>query len=91
MSAITDITETLASANCEATESPYWIIIDPRQMFSLDCHQVASMITGVFFSREDAEMHLKQRRHAFSKHAVVYCHSGYWSNKYKNLCRELKK
>ena len=66
----------------EATESPWWIIIDPRQMMKPDCFHVANMITGPFFSRKEAEDHLKYRRHAFSKRAVVYCHSGYNSGQY---------
>ena len=91
MSAIDEITTTLENADCEGTESPWWMVIDPRQMFRLDVHSVNSMITGPFFSREDAAEYLNRRRYAFSKHARVYCASGYWSNKYKNLCRELKK
>ena len=85
-----DIIKTLSKADNECTESPYWLILDPRQMFRCNVHELASMITGPFFCREDAENHLKARRYAFSKHAKVYCHSGYWSQKYKNLCRKLR-
>lgn len=76
--------------NPEGTESPWWIIIDPRQNFYVNedgLHNIASMITGPFFSREKAQSHLDLRRYAFSKNAKVYCHSGYWSNEYKNACR----
>lgn len=68
----------------EGTDSPYWVIIDPKQNMSADADCVASMITGVFFSRESAQKHLDGRRYAFSKRAVVYCLSGYWSREYKN-------
>ena len=74
----------------EGTESPYWLIIDPRQMMSPDCHTVASMITGPFFSREEAQTHLSNRRYAFGENAVVYCHSGHWSYQYKNALRKSK-
>lgn len=85
-----EITKTLKDADCEATESPYWLILDPTQNMSCDVHMLAAQITGPFFSRQDAEQHLKSRRYAFSKRAAVYCHSGYWSVKYKNLCRKLR-
>lgn len=74
----------------EGTDSPYWLILDPRQMMSACVESVASMITGPFFSREEAETHLKNRSHAFGKKAVVYCHSGYWAKQYKALWRTHK-
>lgn len=76
----------------EGTANPYWLIIDPHQMFKPDSHTVAGMITGPFFSREAAQQHLTARRYAFGKHAVVYCHSAYWSNEYcalQNASRRL--
>lgn len=66
----------------EGTSHPFWIIIDPRQNFETKnqgLHNIASMVTGVFFSRESAELCLKQRRHNFSPNAGVYCHSGCYS------------
>lgn len=74
--------------NCEMTESPYWLIIDPKQMLRPDVYAVAGMVTGPFFSRKSAQDHLENRRYAFSKHAVVFCHSGYWSSQYKDACRK---
>jgi hypothetical protein len=71
----------------ECTDSPWWIIIDPRQMFKLDVHAVSSMITGPFFSRKEAQEHLDGRRYNYSKHALVYCHSGYYSYQYKTAIR----
>jgi len=72
----------------EGTESPYWLILDPMQMMKPDCHHLAHMITGPFFSREAAQNHLEGRRYEFSRRAVVYCASGYWSGQYH---RALKK
>jgi len=85
-----EIIETLKNANNEGTESPYWLILDPHQNMSCDIHALAYMITGPFFCRDDAEKHLNNRRYAFGKKAQVYCCSGYHSEKYKNLCREIK-
>ncbi len=84
-----EIIETLKESDCESTESPYWLILDPAQNMSCDIHMLAAQITGPFFSRQDAERHLKSRRYAFSKRAKVYCLSGYWSGKYNRLCRKI--
>jgi len=83
------IIETLKNSDNEGTESPYWLILDPKQNMRCDIHYLASQITGPFFSRNDAETHLSNRRYNFSDKAKVYCLSGYWSEKYKNLCRSL--
>lgn len=72
----------------ESTAEPWWVILDPRQMFRLNVHELASMITGPFFSRESAESFLKRTRYNFGKHAKVYCHSGYCSDEYKTACRK---
>lgn len=67
------------SIDNEGTSYPYWIIIDPEQNFSKGddgVHRVASMITGLFMSREEAQDFLDRTRYNFSKHARVYCHSG---------------
>ena len=87
--AINEIVAALKSVDNEATDSPYWIIIDPHQMFHCDEHDVASMITGPFFSRTDAQNFLDKTRYNFSKHAIVFCHSGYNSRKYKDFYRSI--
>jgi hypothetical protein len=74
----------------EGTESPYWLIIDPRQAMRCDVAEIASMITGPFFSREAAENHLRNRRYAFGKNAGVWCHSGYSSAQYKYACKQAR-
>ena len=69
----------------EGTRSPYWLIIDPKQNFWTNnegLHWIAGMITGLFFSREEAEDYLKRRRYNFSKNAKVYCHSGHHGEQY---------
>jgi hypothetical protein len=86
---LNEIIETLKGADNEGTESPYWLILDPCQNMRRDPHYLASQITGPFFSRKDAKQHLENRGYEFSSRAVVYCLSGYWSKKYKDLYRKL--
>lgn len=71
----------------EFTDSPYWLILDPLENLELRIPVLAGQITGPFFSREEAENHLTNRRHNFSNEATVYCMSGYWSRKYKEALR----
>lgn len=79
----------LAQQDNEITESPWWMIIDPRGMIH-SASQIESRITGPFFCREDAEAHIKARRYAFYKQPVVWCLSGYWSHRYKGLLRGIR-
>lgn len=77
----------------EGTSYPFLIIIDPHQNFSKGSqglHNIAGMITGVWFSREAAEEHLKARRYNFGEGARVYCHSGCYSEDWKELTNQLK-
>lgn len=74
-----------AKESNDFTSYPYWLIIDPKQNFTLDPNIIASMVTGPFFSREDAELELKGRRYDYGKHAVVYCNSGVYSKEYRKL------
>ena len=70
------------SSDNEGTRLPYWIIIDPKQNFDTNedgIYKIASMITGVWFSRELAQKYLDNHRYNFGKNAVVYCHSGCYS------------
>jgi hypothetical protein len=88
---IKEIIETLKAADNEATRAPYWLILDPRQMFRCDVHELGSMITGPFFSREDAEARLKGALYNYGKYAKVYCLSGCYSWKYEDLCKTIDK
>lgn len=72
----------------EATSSPYWLILDPHQNMDCDVYRLANMITGPFFSREEADRILKARRHHYSKRAVVFCHSGCYSIQYDSAYRQ---
>lgn len=74
----------------ESTAEPYWLILNPRQNMGCDIYSLASQITGVFFSREEAESELQSRRYAYGKKAVVYCMSGYNSGQYKDKIKEIK-
>lgn len=70
----------------EGTDSPWWMIINPRQNMRTDreaSHHISGMITGPFFSREEAELVLNQRRHHYGKGAVVFCASGCYTHQYK--------
>ena len=82
--------EIMVSGKNEGTSAPWWIIIDPRQNFDVGdrgLSNIAHMITGPFFSREEANQMLEARRHHYSKHAVVYCHSGHGTREYANKVR----
>jgi hypothetical protein len=77
----------------EGTSAPWWVIIDPKQNLSKSreaTHNIASMITGPFFSRQEAEDHLTARSHAFGCNAVVFCMSGYWSREYGEAIKKAK-
>jgi len=98
-----EIIQTLKSSDNEATAAPYWLIIDPRVIegFFVGCeggqrpdineiiNHMVTGITGPFFSRKDAEEHLNNKRHRFSSMAVVYCHSGHSSWKYREFCNDI--
>lgn len=78
------------SEHNEATQSPWWMIVDPRQNFKLNTNgacNVAQMITGPFFSREEAESILRTRAHRFSKNAIVFCNSGHLTIQYSDKVR----
>lgn len=71
------------SEDNEYTSSPYWLIIDPKQMMKPDAALVAmGMITGPFFSRKEAQDHLDSRRYNYSNRAVVWCAGGTSGSQY---------
>lgn len=72
----------------EATAHPYWMIIDPRQMMKPAVGDVASMVTGPFFSRQEANNWLDRCRHRFSDRARVYCASGLCSDGWRSICSD---
>lgn len=89
----------------EGTESPWWILIDPvtlKTMFEGAAEHgevpdlesirtaIAYAIEGPFFSREEAEQYRHSRSYAYSKSAVVWCHSGYRAEQYREALREAR-
>lgn len=83
----------MVSEKTESTSSPWWMIIDLRQNFGTGIqalHDIAGMITGPFFSREEAEDFLKATRYNFGKNAHVYCHSGHNSKQYHEAYKNAK-
>jgi len=75
----------------EATAFPFWIIIDPRQNMSCSVDEVASQITGVWFSRKSAKEYLGSHSYNFSKRARVYCHTGNKSCDYREAIENANK
>jgi len=75
----------------EATASPWWFISDPRQMMRPDHYQLAGMITGPFFSREEAEDVMNKRSHHYSERAAVFCASGCYTHSYDSAYRAAEK
>lgn len=80
------------SENNEGASAPWGMIIDPKQMMKPDVHKVAiEMITGPFFSREEAQQELNCRRHHYSDKAVVYCASGCYTQQYRKAYQEAER
>lgn len=79
----------------EGTAEPWWMIVDPQQNFSKGPDGVSRiammMITGPFFSREEAEGVLRRRRYNFGKGAVVWCASGCDTIQYRQAYRLAEK
>jgi hypothetical protein len=71
----------------EATESPWWAIVNPSQNMRADLAVAAGQITGPFFDRIEAEQYFQRRRYEYGKNAHVWCFSGYWSDEYKRAIR----
>lgn len=75
----------------EGTASPWWLIIDPSQNMECNASSIAmEMLTGPFFSREEAELVLKQRSHHYSNRAVVWCLSGCYTYQYDKKYKKYK-
>ena len=82
------------SKDNEGTSYPFWIIIDPSQNFRTDSegiYNIASMITGVWFSRESAEKFLRRTRYNFGSNAKVFCASGTYSEDWIEFCKTIEK
>jgi len=75
----------------ESTAYPWWMIIKPSQNFKVNeqgiCN-IAFMITGPFFSREEAELELSTRRYDYGPNAKVWCGRGYRTGSYRKAIDE---
>lgn len=60
-------------SNNEMTDMPVWWVIDPRRLTKNIHAQIASMVYGPFWSRENALEHLEYKRHWYGKRPIVYC------------------
>ena len=80
---------TLPDRDNEATRSPWWVIIDPRGRPST-AGEIAPMIEGPFFCREDAEGYLAATRYNFGNRPQVWCLSGHPSRKYEAVLKEVR-
>ncbi|HEG43770.1 MAG TPA: hypothetical protein ENH94_06970 [Phycisphaerales bacterium] len=75
----------------EGTNSPWWMIVNPWRSLGFNetaIQNIASMITGPFFSRAEAQQELDKRRSEYGKHAVVFCSSGYNASQYREAIRK---
>jgi len=80
------------SDKTEGTAAPWWLIVDPKQMMRPDAAQVVmGMITGPFFSREEAQAVLDSTRYNYSKRAVVWCASGCHTTQYRHAYQKAEK
>jgi len=85
------IIDTLRESPHEGVDSPYWLILDPKQNMCCDIYELSAQIVGVFFSRKDAEDYLQCHRYNFSNRAQVFCMSGCYSNKYREFYNSITK
>jgi len=77
----------------EGTWCPWWAILDPHQFFRATkegIYDLASMVTGPYFSREEAQEQLDRRRYDYGPHACVFCFTGCHSGQYQQRLKETK-
>ena len=70
----------IKSEDTEMTNCPYWAIVT-------GAGGSRNLVQGIWFSRETAELALKNQAHNLPEKAYVYCYSGGNSNDYKSLYR----
>jgi len=68
----------------EGTTAPFWIILDPVRNKGYNIRGLAHQITGLFFSRKEAEEYLKRFSYRYSERATVYCKTGCSGEQYAN-------
>ena len=89
--AMLKITETLKTVDNEGTAAPFWVIIDPAQNLSRDAYNTMGQITGLWFSRADAQAYLEGHKYNYSNRVAVACLSGHQSTKYNNLWKAINR
>ena len=71
---------------------PYWLIIDPsRYSKNISCDEIASSISGPYFSEADVDEYLLYHGNMYSKNAKIYCLNGNNSWLYKLAFEKNKK
>lgn len=82
----------------EATEYPWWAVIDPDRIRARGkrndedrISDAAGAVIGPFLSRASAEAHLRAKRHRYGPRAVVFCMSGHDSPDWRDLCLETRR
>ena len=83
------------SSKTEGTSYPWWFIVmnnngirfTKKEHFT---HAIAMSIVGPFFSRESAEEHRKSRIYEYGKDSIVWCGSGYYSQDYRDIYKEIE-
>lgn len=72
--------------NGEATSYPFWFVASKAGLG----RGLIIESNGVWFSREAAEDHLKNKRHRYSKNAFVWCASGHMSTQLRSVYDSLQ-
>lgn len=85
---IRSIMQPPGSADNEGTSHPLWFIITPKFVSSKSVYP--TIFAGPFFSRKEAEDHLRGRSHHFSEKSYVYCSSAYNLPSYRRVMDLLK-
>jgi len=62
--------------NNEHINISFWVIFDPQQGVLCTDGRIIGMVTGIFYSRKEAEEHLKLHQDSFSKQAKPVCMTG---------------
>jgi hypothetical protein len=82
---------TFNSLQCDYTNSPFWIIVEPKQILKKDAEQIASCVTGIFFSRESAQQYLDAHCYNFADNTIVYGCAGHHNDEYWQAIKNGKK
>ena len=73
------------SNDTERTHAPYWLIIDPKAT------SIFQRVTGLFFSRDEADHFLKMNAFDYSDKAQVWCFSGNRGRTYREAYEKSQK